>query len=76
MLFGLAIEAMKMGAKVAREGWNGKDMWISMTPGKVLDLEKDAIWTENIKNQAIKNGGTIEILPYISMKTADNNARV
>lgn len=28
MTFGLAIDATKMGHKVAREGWNGKGMWI------------------------------------------------
>lgn len=28
MPFGLAIEAMKKGAKVARKGWNGKNMFI------------------------------------------------
>jgi len=28
MTFGLAIEAMKKGYKVARKGWNGKDMFI------------------------------------------------
>ena len=28
MTFGLAIEAMKMGKRVARAGWNGKGMWL------------------------------------------------
>lgn len=28
--FGQAIEAMKTGAKVTREGWNGKGMWIAL----------------------------------------------
>ena len=28
MNFGLAIEAMKNGERVAREGWNGKDMYV------------------------------------------------
>ena len=26
--FGLAIVAMKQGKRVAREGWNGKGMWL------------------------------------------------
>lgn len=30
MLFGHAIEAMKDGQKVARRGWNGKDMWVAL----------------------------------------------
>ena len=28
--FGQAIEAMKLGSKVARDGWNGKGMWIAL----------------------------------------------
>ena len=28
MNFGLAIEAMKNGERVARKGWNGKDMYV------------------------------------------------
>lgn len=30
MTFGLAIEAMKGGKRVARVGWNGKGMWVGM----------------------------------------------
>ena len=30
MPFGLAIEALKRGEKVARGGWNGKGMWLSL----------------------------------------------
>lgn len=30
MNFGQAIEALKEGKKVAREGWNGKGMWLEL----------------------------------------------
>lgn len=30
MSFGLAIEALKKGLKVAREGWNGKGLWLEL----------------------------------------------
>ena len=76
MNFGEAIQAMKDGKKVARSGWNGKGMWISRTHRRVLDVDKDDIWTLNIKEQAIKNGGKVEICPYISMKTADNKIQI
>jgi len=33
MSFGFAIEAMRKGKKVARQGWNGKNMWLIMDPG-------------------------------------------
>ncbi len=30
MNFGQAIEALEQGKKVAREGWNGKGMWVNL----------------------------------------------
>ena len=33
MSFGLAIEALKAGKRVARAGWNGKGMWLSLSCG-------------------------------------------
>lgn len=30
MNFGGAIEALKMGRKVSREGWNGNGMWLQL----------------------------------------------
>ena len=30
MNFGQAIEEMKKGSRVTREGWNGKGMWIAL----------------------------------------------
>ena len=35
MNFGEALEALKQGKKVAREGWNGKGMWLILVPGTV-----------------------------------------
>jgi hypothetical protein len=32
MDFGEAIRALKRGQRVAREGWNGKGMWIDIQP--------------------------------------------
>ena len=31
--FGLALEALKAGSRVARAGWNGKGMWLVLQPG-------------------------------------------
>jgi hypothetical protein len=30
MNFGQAIEALKQGKKVSRQGWNGKEMWLAL----------------------------------------------
>lgn len=59
MTFGLAVEALKAGHKVARAGWNGKGMWLAMVNSRQYD----------VANGIAK--GT-ELLPWIGMKTADN----
>lgn len=33
MNFGEALEKLKEGSKVSREGWNGKGMWLILVPG-------------------------------------------
>lgn len=36
--FGAAIQALKIGKRVAREGWNGKGMFIFMRPATELQI--------------------------------------
>lgn len=69
--FSVALLSMKAGKKVARAGWNGKNMWICMGAGHPK-LEAEKFWNEHTKKFAEENGGTAEVLPYIIMKTADN----
>lgn len=40
MNFGQAIEALKEGKKVAREGWNGKGMFLILNGGYSVEREK------------------------------------
>ena len=60
--FGLAVEAVKKGKKIARAGWNGKGMWLWIPEAldefctKVFACGDDAF----------------EAAPWIGMKTADN----
>ncbi len=70
--FGEAVKHAQAGKKISREDWNGKNMWVSITEGRVLDLSKNDIWTKNVKDVAVENGGTIETLPYFIMKTVHN----
>jgi hypothetical protein len=30
MNFGQALESLKLGSKVSREGWNGKGLWVEL----------------------------------------------
>lgn len=42
MNFGQAIEAIKSGKRVAREGWNGKGMWIALADVPAVKLQRPA----------------------------------
>lgn len=69
MNFGQAIEALKQGLRVARSGWNGKGMWLAYSPGsKALPAER--FWAGPNREFAAANGGTADVLPCITMKTA------
>jgi hypothetical protein len=82
MDFGDAIRAMKAGQKVAREGWNGKGMWVALTPGSVFPFSQ-AKMGHAAKHRAeemqralerVNPGKTmIELLPHIDMRTADGS---
>lgn len=71
MNFGQAIEALKEGKKVARDGWNGKGMWLALSVGNP-SLEAEKFWSPHNRQFAIENGGQAEVLSVITMKTADN----
>ena len=67
--FGKAIEALKQGKKVARQGWNGKGMYLWLMPATSVKAE----WCKepHLKELAEANGGEIEALGTIRMLTAD-----
>lgn len=56
--FGLALEALKTGKRVARAGWNGKGMWLKLVPPGLAEVV-------SFQHEALKP------LPWIGMKTAD-----
>lgn len=68
--FGQAIEVMRRGFKVTRAGWNGKGMYLWMKQGSIMSAKEtpDPAFGEIV----YKNGGSVELLPTICMKTADN----
>lgn len=71
MNFGWAIEELKRGSSVRRRGWNGKGMWLSYSPGK-KDFPADKFWSPGNAAFAQSQGGKAEVLPCITMKTADD----
>lgn len=75
MTFGLALEALKLGQKVARAGWNGKGMWLSLSgplEGRVIGA--DQFWSANNREWARQFGGAL-VLPAITMKTINSSGR-
>ena len=69
MDFGKAIKAMKYGKRVSQAGSNGKGMWLAYAPGS-KSLPADRYWAGPNREYTAANGGTADILPYITMKTA------
>lgn len=70
--FGGAIEALKAGKRVSREGWNGKNMFLFLLPAN------DGIPTKVIHDPALRQvietelgGETFDALGSIRMFTAD-----
>ena len=60
MNFGQAIEVIKQGNRIARSGWNGKDMWLRLVNTGYYDVGCSVV------------NDIDSLLPWIGMKTADN----
>lgn len=73
MNFGEAIEAAKGGQKVAREGWNGKDMWIVLMPPLKLPPFNSQELGAKVNDRTAKHIGPdtpLDSQPYFAMWTA------
>lgn len=57
MNFGDAMEALKGGHRVARNGWNGKGMWLRRIEQYQVGYDPHILG--------------LKLLPWIGMKTAD-----
>lgn len=65
MNFGDALQALKNGQKVAREGWNGKGMFLFLVPGSVFKVNRAPLLG------IYPEGTEINYCPHVDMKTAD-----
>ncbi|AOR77213.1 DUF2829 domain-containing protein [Novosphingobium resinovorum] len=66
MDFGAAIMALKAGRRVAREGWNGKGMFLFLVPGSQFQVNRAPLLG------IYPEGTTISYQPHIDMKTAQD----
>jgi hypothetical protein len=62
MNFGQAVEILKCGNKVCRQGWNGKGMFLFYTKG-------EDYYMLGASNELLSG---YDRLPWIGMKTADD----
>jgi len=71
MTFGLAIEALKQGKRIARQGWNGKGMFLFLLPAGIVPTKviNDPALRDVIESEV--GGETFEALGTIRMFTAD-----
>ena len=73
LTFGLAIEALRKGLKVARAGWNGKGMWIVLMPSLYLPPFNTADELRKVNDRTAKHIGEdkpLDSQPYFAMWTA------
>jgi len=66
MTFGLALEALKRGARVARAGWNGKGMFAYLVPANSYPAQTGAA------KAFFGEGGMVPYNAYLALKGADD----
>lgn len=71
MTFGDAVEHLKQGHRIAREGWNGKGMFLFLLPAGTVPTKAihDPALREVIESEV--GGDSFEALGSIRMFTAD-----
>ncbi len=72
MNFGQALEALKRGSRVQRAGWNGKGMWLALTPGSVINNDQ-ARNGAALVHANVEDASTITIGAHIDMCAADGS---
>lgn len=65
MDFGKAIVALKEGRRVAREGWNGKGMFLFLVAGSNFVVNREPLLS------IMGEGATVTYRPHIDMKDAE-----
>lgn len=64
MDFGDAIRHLKNKGRVAREGWNGKGMFLFLVPGSVFSVNQEPLLS------IMGEGTEVQYHSHIDMKTA------
>jgi hypothetical protein len=70
--FGQALEALKQGKKVAREGWKGSNMFAVLSPG-AKELSAEKFFNKDLAEHASSLGGFMDVRPAFMLKTAQDD---
>lgn len=71
--FGQAIEALKQGKRVARQGWNGKGMYVSLQEGSVIKAENARGGAALARKEEADLPNEITIGAHLDMRAADGS---
>lgn len=67
---GMAVKEMQDGRRVARDGWNGKGMYLAYQKGYPDGIP---INKNTAEATGLPEGTVCKFLPYIMMRTADGS---
>jgi len=67
LTFGLAVEALKKGYKLARAGWNGKGMFVFLVNGSTFNVSRAPLLG------IFPEGTEINYRPHIDIKNVDGS---
>jgi len=70
MNFSDALELIKQGKKLAREGWNGANMFVCLVHGSEFEVNRAPL------NVIYEMGTKIKYRPHIDLKAADGTCGV
>lgn len=70
LTFSTALEAAKNGARIAREGWNGKNMFVFLFKGEIKAGPPNKSFDPEIIKWFYENNQNVNLLPSLCMYTA------
>ena len=70
MNFGIALDLLKKGVKVAREGWNGKDMFVVYQKGYPDGIPCNV---QTAKAWGMNEGDLFKCEPYLQIKMVNGS---
>lgn len=65
--FSTALKALRAGKRLARKGWNGKDMYLYLVPGHEFAVNQYPL------TKFFEEGEVVEYRSHIDMKTAQGD---